>query len=365
VYRINIILFVAVTIACTGCGVNISNENMFTATPDFVTATLRSTLTPVATKISVSRTSTVSSTVGAPTITPIEGTTTTQVNVRAETSTASETLGLIGQFAKVQIIGKDASGSWYQIVYPDSGTGYGWVRAEYVQVNAPAEIPPVENVTGNGSGVSGLVIQKINVRNGPGTTYDSLGVLSPNDVVSVTGKDPESKWLQIIFSSAPDGKGWVASEFLQADNLDTLPVVGSSQQITETPSSVLSISTATTLSAIQDGDSMDAPTATAAFSSAGMHILQVTGNVSSPGGDTEDWVQFTSTGKAITLQLTCSGDALNVELWSNSIFEKDLSPACGAKQTIVITPNNKYFLRLSEATANDLHYTHYILSLET
>ena len=155
-------------IACAGCDVNISSENAFTATPDFVTATLPPTLTPPATQISILPTSTLSI-AGEPTISPIEGTTTTQVNVRAETSTASETLGLIGQFAKVQIIGKDASGSWYQIIYADSGTGHGWVRAEYVQVNAPAEIPLVENVAGNGSGVSGLVIQKINVRNGPGT----------------------------------------------------------------------------------------------------------------------------------------------------------------------------------------------------
>ena len=61
-------------------------------------------------------------------------------------------------------------------------------------------------------------------------TYDSLGVLSPNDVVFITGKDPSGAWMQIEFANAPDGKGWVASEFLKVDNLDSLPVIGNVEQ---------------------------------------------------------------------------------------------------------------------------------------
>ena len=361
-HRINVILFVAM-IVCAGCGVNVSNKNAFKATPDFATAVLPVTLTPPAAQITPLLTSTLSM-VAEPTIIPVEGTTTTQVNVRAQTSTASATLGLIGQFAKVQIIGRDASGSWYRIIFAESETGYGWIRAEYVQVDASAEIPLVENVTGNGSRVSGLVLQKINVRKGPGTNYESLGALNPNDVVVVTGKDPDGAWMQIEFTNAPDGKGWAASEFLQVDKPDSLPVVDSAGQIAETPSSAVFTPTETALSAIQDGDSMQAPLAKAFFSSAGMGALQVSGDVSAPGGDTEDWVQFISTGKVITIQVTCSSDTLNIELWSNSILEKDLSPACGNKQAVTITPNHNYFLRLSEAIAIEFHYTHYILSLE-
>jgi hypothetical protein len=110
---------------------------------------------------------------------------------------------------------------------------------------------------------------------------------------------------------------------------------------------------------------MDAPLVQAVFSSIGIRTLQLAGDVSSPSGDAEDWVQFTSTSKVISLQISCSSDTLKVELWSNSVLEKDLSLLCGVKQTVSITPNDKYFLRLSETNDNDLHYTRYILSLET
>ena len=363
VYRINITLLIATMIVCAGCGVYISNENTFTATPDFITATLPPTVTLPATQISILRTST-ARVAGEPTTSPIEGITTTQVNVRTETSTASETLGLIGQFAKVQIIGRDASGSWYRIVFAESATGYGWVRAEYVQVNASAEIPPVENVTGGGSYVSGLVIQKINVRNGPGTSYNSLGVLSPNDVVAITGKDPSGAWMQIEFTNAPDGKGWAASEFLQIDNPDILPIVGSVEKINNTPASATTLPTTIELLAIQDGDSMQAPLAKALFSPTGTRALQVTGEVSAPSGDTEDWIQFTSYSEIITIQMICSSDNLKVELWNNMILENDFLLTCGDKQFVTITPNDIYFLRLSETSSNEPHYTHYILTLE-
>ena len=193
-----------------------------------MTATLPSTLSPQAeqaTQIST-QTAPAPSAVAESNISPVEGTTTTQVNVRAGPSTASESLGMIGPFVKVQVIGKDASGSWYQIIYAESEAGKGWVRAEFVQVNAPAEIPLVETTSGSGSAVSGLVIQKVNVRNGPGIEYELLGVLNSNDVVFITGKDPSGAWIQIEFANAPDGKGWVTAEFLQMGNIETVPIIG-------------------------------------------------------------------------------------------------------------------------------------------
>lgn len=171
-----ILLFLAVLIVSSSCGVNVSNANEFTATPGFVTSTLPPTKIPPSTHTSLPATPTaeiIEGTVGTA-ISASEGITTTQLNVRMEPSTASETLGMVNQFATVQVIGKDASGSWYQISYINSK---GWVRAEYVQVNATVEIPVIRSVTGSGSGMSGLVIQKINVRGGPGINYEALGVL--------------------------------------------------------------------------------------------------------------------------------------------------------------------------------------------
>ena len=354
--RINTPILIVLIIACAGC-----SETVFTEAPDFVTAVLPSMLPPPATQIATLPISTLSVTTGR-TITPIEGTTTTQVNVRAETSTASTTLGLIGQFAKVQVIGRDASGSWYRIIYADSAAGYGWVRAEYVQVNAPKEIPLVEIATGSGSGLSGLVIEKINVRNGPGTTYASLGVLNQNDVVFIIGKDPSGVWMRIEFTNASDGKGWAAAEFLKVDNLDALPVIGNLEQA-ESPTAIASVPTMEILMAIEDGDSMRAPSAVINFSTSGARIFQFSGDVSSPNGDVEDWVQFTSSGKNIFVEMKCSNNDLRVELWNNSQWINDILLSCEEKRVINTNPAQPYFLRIQANSINNLQYIQYSLKV--
>ncbi len=349
-----VFLLFAAMVVCTGCNVNIATESPLPVLPEFVTATLPPSPIPPATQ-------TLPTLTAIPSITPIEGTTTTQINVRAQTSTASETLGMIEPFSKVQIIGIDSSGSWYQIIYKEVSNG--WVRAEYVQVDASAKVPVLGSVAGNGLGVSGLVIQKINVRKGPATSFDTLGVLNPKDVVFITGKDPSGAWIQIEFASAPDGFGWVALEFLQVANIDSLAIIGNANQATEIPSSSTAASDVNILSAIQDGDSMQAPMTAGILSPADSRILQMIGDVSAPDGDMEDWIQFTSSSAAVTIRLTCSSKTLHVELWNSLTRENDASLSCGEKNLIMTEPNKTYFLRLFEA-ATDHQYTHYNLSLE-
>ncbi len=351
----------AVMLMCSSCVLNITNENSFTATPGFVTSTLPPTKIPPPTHTSIPTTPTADVIAGTEEPIPsalIEGVTTTQLNVRAEPSTASETLGIVNQFATVQIIGRDASGSWYQISYADSK---GWIRAEYVQVNVTAEIPVIGSVTGSGSGVSGLVIQKINVRNGPGLNYELLGVLNPKDVVFITGKDSSGDWMQIEFTNAADGKGWAAVKYLQVENTDSIPVTGPLEQttdITPTPSIVI-------LPAAQDGDSMQAPAAVTVFSATGTHVLQVNGDVSAPDGDTEDWIQVTNFSQNILVEAKCSGNALRVELWSDGHYLNDVALACGGKLKMETTPNQSYYFRIQANSDNDPQYVHYVLKISS
>jgi uncharacterized protein YraI len=366
VYHKNIFLFILIMILCAGCGGDIPNA--FTATPDFVTAILPSTLGPQAAQATQTLTlpAPIPSTVEKSNISPVEGTTTTQVNVRAGPSTASKSLGMIGPFVKVQVIGRDASGSWYQVIYAESETGKGWVRAEYAQVNAPAEIPLVEAAAGSGSAVSGLVIQKINVRSGPGIEYELLGVLNSNDVVFITGKDAGGAWIQIEFANAPDpdGKGWVTVEFLQVGNIETVPIIGAAADETAIPTDATSNPNAVAISAMQDGDSMQAPLAITVFSATGSRALQVSGDVSAPGGDTEDWIQFTTAGEIVAIEVTCPGNTLRVELWQDEKPVDGFLLSCGDKSFVTVAPNSRYFLRLSEPSVNEPGYTNYILSVE-
>ena len=363
VYRISISLLIAVMVTCAGCDTNLADQ---TATSDFVTAVLPFTPKPASTPTvtGIPSASALSGSV-EPIIVPIEGTTTTQVNVRAEPSTASETLGMISIFTKIQVTGKDASGSWYQIIYAGSETGNGWVRAEYVQVNATAEIPLVGASAGSGSAVSGLVIQKINVRNGPATTFESLGILNPNDVVFITGKNPSGAWMQIEFASAPEGTGWVASEFLQMSNSDSLPIIGDALQTAEigTPVSIPLTPTISQSPARQDGDSMLSPFAVVIFSPSGMRAFQVQGDVSAPDGDTEDWVQLTSFTARILAEVECSNSALRVELWNNGLNAGDLALACGERRVIKIESTESYFFRIQASSSNNSQYIQYSLKV--
>jgi hypothetical protein len=192
-----------------------------------------------------------------------------------------------------------------------------------------------------------------------------LGVLSPNDVVLITGKDPSGKWMQIEFANAPEGKGWVASEFLQVNNSNSLPTIGETQQVVETPAtSIASAPTAVFLPAPEDGDSMQAPLAVTFFSSTNARALQIKGDVSAPDGDTKDWIQFSAADKAVEIGITCSSNALQVELWNNAVTVDTFPLPCGNKQILSITPNSAYFLSLSEPSASGAQYTNYILKLE-
>jgi anionic cell wall polymer biosynthesis LytR-Cps2A-Psr (LCP) family protein len=58
---------------------------------------------------------------------------------------------------------------------------------------------------------------------GPG--YDPIGYLQPNDTVKILGKTKSERFLQIEFPSGPDGKGWIVASAVEAQGLDTLPIV--------------------------------------------------------------------------------------------------------------------------------------------
>ncbi|NOH03268.1 MAG: SH3 domain-containing protein [Chloroflexi bacterium] len=353
--RYKLIIYAFAVLVCSGCGVKVVTEEAPIVLPEFITATLPPTTVLLPTPTSPPPTP-------APTLPPVEGTTNTQVNVRAETNTASESFGVIPPFTKVQITGKESTGTWYQILYADSPTGTGWVRAEYIQA-AKAEIQVRELEAGFGSGVDALVVSGINVRSGPGTEYESLGVLIPKDVVLATGRDASGAWVQIRFSKSPDGTGWAAVEFLQVEDLESLPVVGEPAEAAEaTPAMTESAGALPTAPA--DGDSTDAPLARGELSPAGSRAMQVQGEVSAPEGDHEDWIAFSSSTAGVSIQVSCEADALRVELHqAGSVTESFILP-CGSGRALKIQPNEVYTLRLSAAAADEPQFIAYQLKIE-
>ena len=73
----------------------------------------------------------------------------------------------------------------------------------------------VPTVTGTPRGVIATVNlnqeDSINVRSGPGTLYDEVGILLPGQEAAVKGRTAGGDWLLIAYPGAPDGQGWVYS----------------------------------------------------------------------------------------------------------------------------------------------------------
>jgi hypothetical protein len=64
-------------------------------------------------------------------------------------------------------------------------------------------------------------ISTATVRDGPGTEYNDLGVLSRGQRVNVTGRDADAKWFQIVFPQNSTSRGWVPASALKVQDINT------------------------------------------------------------------------------------------------------------------------------------------------
>lgn len=77
----------------------------------------------------------------------------------------------------------------------------------------------------------------VNVRSGPGITYDILGQLHNGITASVKGKNADGTWWQISYPSAPGGAGWVIGSLVQTNVAAAgAPVVAAPPTPTPAPS---------------------------------------------------------------------------------------------------------------------------------
>ena len=294
--------------------VNIPPSGTPIATPTFLpTASPTHTLTPTLP--------------AAATATPIlvEGTLTIKVNVRSGPGTSFATLGLLNAGEKVRITYRDTTSTWYQILFSASSGGSGWVAAQFVQVAAGTQVPLLATPTP--AGPTGRVMQRLNVRSGPGLTFDSLGVLEPDTVVALTGKNSTASWLQIDYPAGPAGRGWVTAQYVQTDaaSLPVLDDYGTPVASgTLGPTAVPVTPTSTVGPAFVDNDLPANPAVRVTFSFSGTRQFTYSSQVSAPAGDPEDWIEFTPYAinpapARLVFSLACSGNAtLTVEIWQGA-----------------------------------------------
>lgn len=56
--------------------------------------------------------------------------------------------------------------------------------------------------------------EQMNVRGGPGTSYDILGQIFPEDILPALGISPGREWVQVAYPSGPGGVGWVYASYV-------------------------------------------------------------------------------------------------------------------------------------------------------
>lgn len=361
------ILYTIIVLTISGCSASASptptdSATHFTLTPGSSAGVLTATLQPTFT---APPTETPLPPLPTPTVIPVEGTSSTQLNVRAEPSTGSDVLGIIPPNTRVEITGKDPGGSWWQILYPAGTQEKGWVTAQYVISGSPPEVPVIGGGEANSNdGNVAIVQQQLNVRSGPGTDFNSLGTLNPQDVARLIGKDVNGSWLQIEFVAGPDGKGWISAAFVQAKGVEGLPILTESGTVigTGTPMDTPQPPTPTLIPAPMDGDSAQDPAVNVILSAIGTRSFQYFSDISSPAGDHEDWIQFTAFTPTTLLSFSCFGTAIpTLEVLQNNSSVQEVT--CGEKVVVHTTPGSIYLVQIASNSTGALQYAHYILQV--
>lgn len=304
------------------------------------------------------------------TVAPVEGMTSTQINVRAEPSTAGSVLGIIPADTRVEITGKDPGGNWWQINYPQAqaADGKGWVTAQYVTTAATPEVPIIGGADADPNGGNVAVVQQqINVRSGPGTDFNSLGTLQPQDVVSLTGKDPNGAWLQIDFSAGTEGRGWVHAAFVQAQGVENLPIIAESGLVVGTETPTVIPATPTVIPAWEDGDSSNSPIASVIFEPTGTQAFIYNGDLSAPLGDLEDWIAFKPYDQFVFASLDCLGSgAIEIEMLENNLPVNTYIKCGDQMKELAVQAASNYLIHLQAVpSVANLHYIKYILTIKT
>ena len=361
--HLSLMLILGLLSACT-MEVSKIEDSMVVPTVPPVTATLYPTFTPRATVTALPSTV-------MPTVAPIGGKATAQINVRERPSVTSPSLGLLDINSEVQIIGRDENTAWYEIIFTSANgeAKKGWVSAEYILSETQPDVPVT--VTKN-EDANGKVSQRVNVRSGPGTDFDALGMLDVNEDIVITGTNLDGMWLEIEYAPGAESRGWVYALYVESDVLDDLPIVDETggEVTIATQTSIAATAAPVYTPAPEDGDSMEKPAIEVTFSTSDSRAFSYSSDVSAPEGDFEDWVSFHPNSENLRvdllIDLTCSGNGtLYVEMYQGGIMLEQWGElGCGdTNYPLNLYRDETYQFRLYSKYSNNLLYTNYTLEM--
>lgn len=149
-----------------------------------------------------------------------------RLNVRYGPGTGFGIITKINQGTVVQLLGRNEAATWVYVQLPN-GT-QGWVSASYLQSSTDFATLPLWTGSPPSTGTGGaptatVTAYYLNVRSGPGISYNILTVTTRNTVVTMTHRNAAATWVRVILPSGL--QGWVSASYLQsATPFSTLPL---------------------------------------------------------------------------------------------------------------------------------------------
>ena len=137
------------------------------------------------------------------------GTVTTNVSMRKGPGTSYARLTTLKKGTKVDIVAK-SSNSWYKVKY---NKGYAYVYSQYINLNKTDDN---NNYKEEKFSATGVTNHSIYVRNGAGTSFESLGSLKKNIKVAIVAKT-SNNWYKIKFST---DYGYVCGDYINLNKTD-------------------------------------------------------------------------------------------------------------------------------------------------
>ena len=164
-----------------------------------------------------------------------------EINVRSGPSSNYPSYGIAPTGAQASVIGVSPDGGWWNISVNPANipAGNAWVSAEYVTaqntenipVVQPPQLPPVAEVPVPEPGEPKVTaLDVVNVRSGPGLNYQVYGLAPQGASGKVVGVSEDGGWwaVELPTTIAPDGIGWVSTDWVIPENTENVPVIPAS-----------------------------------------------------------------------------------------------------------------------------------------
>lgn len=157
-----------------------------------------------------------------------------QLNIRSGPGLGHSVITVVYRNDTLGLTGRTVDNSWLRVRLPLTGQE-GWAAAHFIEIGLGGiyDLPVVDGGSPPppppGQATAYVTSYRLNVRGGPGLTYNIIGTLWRGDSSPVIGRSADSSWLQIRVSSPyptfAEPTGWVFARYVRSSvPVHTLPV---------------------------------------------------------------------------------------------------------------------------------------------